>query len=273
MSYQHTHRHNTAQCVAVVVAGKTPRNDLCGVSLHMPACEAAKFRTFMTNDPLFVMEQTLQTKDPTPLNPTSGPWEKLQDLVDVVDADSLALFLDSLREHGEVVTRSTAQVLAAKLASGQIALLEECILKGLVLVEGELCRLSPKGQQFLKDSMTPATVATPQQRFEDLREAVRQCRANLEDQRHGHGLVTVLRNNLTREIETAAKLEQSALRDLEDWRARVATAEKHHGQCRAQVLNLEAQLRDLPPDRSGDIAQAQSALEAAEKAYQEFIQI
>lgn len=263
------HRGNSPHAVAVLLAGRDARNDQCEAVLTMPAGEAEKFRGFMMADPLYVKGDGVAA---------AGTGDFVMDAAGAgagaVDQDSLALFLDCLKEHGGMVTRATAKALAARQFGEVAGILEECIIGGWVKVEGEICRVSTKGESMLEAALKPAPAAVPvPSRFEVLREAVQVCRRELEALQAAHEATALERTRLTLEVEQARKQEKEAGKQLERCRARLEEAEKDHGRRRAEVLQAEAAMRDLGPDEAAAREVAQRKLTEAEREYAKFVEI
>lgn len=260
--YQNSSRFNTPQAVAVIAAGKDPRNDQCGVILAMPTAEVKKFRDFMTANPLYEMNPPKKTEE-VPSTPA----------VPEFDNDSIALFLDALKDVGGSVTWTTAKIVAARLFDGQTAILEAVIKLGFVRAENEICTITERGAAMMGILMEVSKPVLPvKDRFEELRESVKTCRQRLEDIRTTHGLTATTRTKLTIELEEANKQLGEAGKVVTAARDRLTAAEEQHRQRRAVVLTVEENLRALPAD-DGQLFQAQRELEAAELAYKKFVEI
>ncbi len=257
--YHPSHRTNTGQSVFVVAAGKEPRNDQTGAVLQMPGAEATRLRNWLANELLWEMPQ--QPKKQPHLNGTHAP---------VLDEEAAALFLDGIREFGGTVTRVTANAIAAKMFGGETKIVAEAIIGGLLSVREDVCSLTDKGSELVK-----RTLAEPEapRSFDSLRATVQQCRSRLEEIRAGHGETAGERTRITNLVSESSKMEKTAQQSVEAAKQRLAQSEAHHASCRQELLKLERSLRELPPDRSADIAVAQKALTAAEKEYRQFVEI
>lgn len=266
LTYQSSSRYNEPHAIAVTAAGKSARNDQCGVILSMPPVEVEKFRAFMTANPLFEMNPPKKAEVNLPLPEPDNVQPEF-------DSDSIALFLDALRDAGGSVTRATANITAARLFNGQTAILQAVIHQGYVTLNGEVCQISDKGTTLLGVAMeTTQPIAPTMDRFEELRQAVKSSRQRLEEIRVVHDQTATARTKLTRDMEDAKRLLSDSEKSVTAAKERLTTAESQQRLRRAEVLRVEEELRKLPAN-DGHLAAAQRELEAAEAAYKKFVEI
>lgn len=262
VTYNASHRQNSANAVAVVCVGPDARNDICLAILNMPQPQANRFRDFMFEDPLWEMPCV---KTPSPALPEELPAS------DSFDDATMALYLDSLQEMGGLVTRATASVASSK-ACGSESALQQALSLDLLNCTGELCQITAKGLALHGKMMRPAPASLPAD-FEALRQSIQEGRRTVERLQAAHNQEASARTDLYNQLSSANQSLKGAEKAVQNATERLSRAKADHSLSRNEVLRLEALIRDMPEDATEALSAARAALQKDEATYRQLVEI
>jgi hypothetical protein len=198
---------------------------------------------------------------------------------DSPDDDTLALFLDAVRDAGSTITKATAESLARKL-TGDTTLVTAALQAEYIAptnTVADLYSITIAGDALLRqiidksDDATKPTLAPAPSQFEVLKGSLLAARARHEKLKHDHDTHKARRSQLANDHRHADTLLQEARGALARVQEQVALAEQAHTQARQRVLTIEEQQRALPPEATSELIQAERTLKEAETAYQQLI--
>lgn len=195
------------------------------------------------------------------------------------DDDTLALFLDAVRDAGSTITKATAESLARKLTGDTslvTAALQAEYLAAYNTGHADLYSITIAGDALLRqiidkadDATKPSTPAPSQ--FEVLKGSLLAARARHTELKEDQDTHQARRKQLANDHRHADTLLQEARGALARAQEQAAIAEQAHAQARQRVLSIEEQQRKLPPENTPDLIQAERTLQEAEAAYQQLI--
>lgn len=196
------------------------------------------------------------------------------------DDDTLALFLDAVRDAGSTITKSTAESISRKLTNDTTlvtAALQAEYLAAYNTGHADLYSITIAGDALLRqiidkadDATKPALAPAPSQ-FEVLKTALLTARARHTELKAAHDTHKARRQQLANDHRHADTLLQEARGALARSQEQAALAEQAHSQARQRVLSIEEQQRKLPPENTPDLIQAERTLQEAEAAYAQLI--
>jgi len=194
------------------------------------------------------------------------------------DDDTLALFLDAVRDAGSTITKATAESLARKL-TGDTTLVTAALQAEYIAptnTAADLYFITIAGDALLRqiidkanDATKPAAPAPSQ--FEVLKTALLTARARHTKLKEDHDTHQARRKQLANDHRHADTLLQEARGALARAQEQAALAEQTHTQARQRVLTIEEQQRKLPPETTSEYIEAERTLKEAEAAYQQLI--
>ena len=267
--------------LVLTVTGNNPSEDIADllVTLSKDNCSILKEHLSppthppaMRSIPLASQRTSGSTTDTPVCRPASPPAPGAP------DDDTLALFLDAVRDAGSTITKATAESLARKL-TGDTSLVTAALQAEYLAASAtpDLYFITILGDALLRqiidkadDATKPALAPAPSQ-FEVLKTALLTARAHHTKLKEDHDTHKARRQQLANDHRHADTLLQEARGALARAQEQAALAEQAHSQARQRVLSIEEQQRKLPPENTPDLIQAERTLQEAEAAYQQLI--
>jgi len=268
--------------LVLTVPGSNPSEDIADllVTLSKDNCSILKEHLSppthppaMRSIPLAAQRPSSSTTDTPVCRPAPAP------AATAPDDDTLALFLDAVRDAGSTITKATAESLARKLTGDTslvTAALQAEYLAAYNTATPDLYSITIAGDALLRQIIDKASDATkplapaPSQ-FEVLKSTLLAARAHHTKLKEDHDTHKARRQQLANDHRRADTLLQEARGALARAQEQAALAEQAHTQARQRVLTIEEQQRKLPPENTADLIQAERTLQEAEAAYQQLI--
>lgn len=270
--------------LVLTVTGSNPSEDIADllVTLSKDNCSILKEHLSPPTHPPAMRSIPLASQRPSVLvapMSTSAPASDPQP-PSAPDDDTLALFLDAVRDAGSTITKSTAESISRKLTNDTTlvtAALQAEYIAAYNTGHADLYSITIAGDALLReiidkadDATKPALAPAPSQ-FEVLKTALLAARARHTELKAAHDTHKAHRQQLANEHRHADTLLQEARGALARAQEQAALAEQAHSQARQRVLSIEEQQRKLPPENTPDLIQAERTLQEAEAAYQQLI--
>lgn len=264
--------YNAPFRLCCILTGSDARNDKARVTMSLTTAGVEKLRSFLLSQPQSIY-QIRFTRDLPAVQYPPPPEIELVEAPATTDAEARAIFLADVRSHGRNITRDTAE----SCTGGQDPeLIKDCVTRGLLTESGAILSLTTAGDSFLAlcfDS-PPAPIEQTQgsgeHEFDRLRTAVKRARENHAAIQAEHAKHATARTLLAKELE-AARAELKSAEDMQkSLQQRIEDTQAKAVKGRSKVLQLESEQRLLPD--GSKLAAAQQELEAAEKAYKQFVE-
>lgn len=277
--------------VVLTVTGNNPSEDIADVlvTLSKDNCRIFKEHFSQPTHPPAMRSIPLSSQRPSVLGApmsTSAPADD-PPAPSLPDDDTLALFLDAVRDAGITVTKATAESISRKL-TGDTTLVTAALQAEYIAAyntsHANLYSITIAGDALLRQKIdAPADDATKPKdqpapsEFDRLKAALIDARAQHQAAKAAHDAraqaLTTLTHRLTeaREAYQSEELNATTLQgrlqklqqDLTSAQCKVTGARRH-------VLDLEEQARALGTD-TPDLIQAERTLKEAEAAYEKLI--
>ena len=255
------HSKSGPGCVVLCVAGEVPRDDLAFVLVCMPADQCTHFREYLARQPNGIWQPPSQPEKPNP--------EPAAPVVPTMDADTITLFLDAVKDAGGTITRSTLQVILQRDFPGlEAGLLTAVTQERLFECVNDVCSLTPKGRDRLKVQEAPVLDST---QFQQLRQRVLRAREKLATLEPQHEQQQQTRLKLEKRLREAHPHLQEAERIVLRLELELDAAKQTRQTLRGNILNWEKELRSLGD--SNQYIHAQRELQEAEEEYRQLTAI
>lgn len=266
--------------LVLTVTGSNPSEDIADllVTLSKDNCSILKEHLSPPTHPPAMRSIPLASQRPTPAPAALAAPSEAGTAKDGPDDDTLALFLDAVRDAGSTITKATAESLARKL-TGDTSLVTAALQAEYLAASAtpDLYFITILGDSLLRqiidkadDATKPSTVPAPSQ-FEVLKTALLAARARHTKLKEDHDTHQARRKQLANDHRHADTLLQEARGALARIQEELAKTEEATNQARQKVLNIEKQQRELPPETTSSFIQAERTLKDAETAYQQLI--
>lgn len=294
---QNSSRYYGVDTLTLIVTGKDARNHKVRCTLTMDSAQCEKFAQYITDLPehMFVLTTLRNPVLPPglPLLPsvstTDVPFGAAQPVCRPAsppppgppDDDTLALFLDAVRDAGSTITKATAESISRKLI-GDTTLVTAALQAEYLAARAtpDLYFITIAGDALLRQKIdSPASDATKPvvSDFDRLKSAVRDARAQHQAAQAMHDARAQARTTLTHQLTEAREAYQSEELNATTLQGRLQKLQQDLLQsqgkmkcARQRVLDLEEQSRLLGTD-TPDLIQAERTLKDAEAAYQQLI--
>lgn len=253
--------------LCLFVVGDDAREDLCEVFVSLPQGACNALCLFIKGQPREVwrVKKEFEPELPKEVGVVIG--------LPPPDLDSLALYLDSIRESGGEMTLRGAHVLAVKM-TGSPDIVRQVVEAGFLQEHSDIYTLTEAGIKLVaKHIGQPQTleVTPPPHRFDILRTALSGARVAHEKIKAEHDKHGESRSELNRQLKAARSAEGGAAATIARMERELKDVRDGHEQLRKRTLELEAQFRQLPDE--GELHRAEIELQRAQREYDDFTKI
>jgi hypothetical protein len=254
--------------LVLFVVGDDAREDLCEVTVNMPQGACNTLALFIKGLP--EERWMVKKKEMTPEFELPGD-EGVVVGAPPPDMDSLALYLDSIRDLGGEVTLVGAGALAVSLTANQ-DIVGQVMKLGLLRESSGVYSLTDVGEELVAarigKSQSPEITPLPH-RFDILRKALSSAKATHDRVKAENDQHVDSRTELNRQLKAARNAEAAAAGILSRLERNLKDVRESHEKLRKLTLRAEAECRGLPDER--ELHRAEIELQRAQKEYNEFI--
>jgi hypothetical protein len=287
--YQHKSTPTTPATLTLIIAGQDWKSDISYVTVVMSPENKIRFEAFLKKlpDEIFRKAQVIQTTEKaSAMQPckTTHSASMTQRTRTPLDETVAYLILIGVQENGGSVTRSTANVLAAKeFPSTEYFfgedIIEWMINKGYLVNDRDILQATLEGTRLIARDEDPSDTAVQETtkdsvslEFESLRERILSLKKTISEEETKVSAEETTLQNLSNQIHAEEQKLTALVRSIRHAEAKLAEARQNHETVRLKILSLETTQRDIKSSGRAHVEKLKEDLSEAKLQLQKLLE-